>query len=104
DGSRILLGTTSLLVNTDNSGVFQVGTNVNLDTANGPNHALVHRNLYHATMDASGTKFLYTATDLGGAYQLAFAQLNPANLGAAPAISNTGISPGYLLQQGQSAV
>jgi hypothetical protein len=97
DGSKLLLGTSSLLVNTDNSGMVQIGTHVGLNTSNPPFHALVGTTLYHATMDSSGTVFLFTTGDLNGAQQLAVARLNTASPGGDPAISNISISPSYLL-------
>src|SRR5262249_59765922 len=44
------------------------------------NH-LVHAQLYHPTMDKTGTVFLFTTQDLNGAFQLAVAHLNPTSLG-----------------------
>jgi hypothetical protein len=104
DGSKLLLGTSSLLINTDNSGIVQLGTNVNLDTSSPPNHALVHPLLYHPTMKGDGSELLYTFTDFNGAFQLAVAHLNPSRLGGDPAISNVRISPSYLLTQVRSAI
>jgi hypothetical protein len=103
DGSKLLLGTSSLLINTDNSGVVQIGTNVGLDTSSAPNHALVHRFLDHPTMNSAGNVFLFTAQDLNGVFQLATARLDPASLGGAPAISNVSISPSYILTETRSA-
>ena len=74
DGSKLLLGSTDLLINTDNSGVVQLGTDVNIDT-------LVHPSLYHPTMNSTGTEILYTMNDLNDEFQLAVAQINPANSG-----------------------
>ena len=97
DGSKLLLGSTGLLINTDNSGVLQLGTDVNIDT-------LVNPSLYHPTMNSSGTEILYTMNDLDDAFQLAVAQINPSNLGVDPTISNVTINPSYLLAQSQSSI
>jgi len=97
DGSKLLLGSTALLINTDNSGVVQLGTDVGIDT-------LVHPSLYHPTMNSSGTEILYTMTDLNDEFQLAVAQINPSSLGGDPAISNVTINPSYLLTQDQSSI
>ena len=104
DGSKLLLGGTSLLLNTDNSGLVQIGTDVGLGTSGLPNHSLVNPSMYHATMNGSGTEFLYATGDLNDAYQLAIAQINPSSLGVDPAISNVTINPSYLLTQQQSSI
>ena len=97
DGSKLLLGSTGLLINTDNSGVVQLGTDVNIET-------LVHPSLFHPTMNSTGTEILYTMNDLNDEFQLAVAQINPANLGVDPTISNVTINPSYLLTQSQSSI
>ncbi len=92
DGSKLLFGTTSMLINTDNSGVVQIGTDAPASTI-----AAHNATLYHATMNSSGTEFLYTMSDVNHAQQLAIATLNPASLGVDPAISNVTINPPYIV-------
>jgi Tol biopolymer transport system component len=98
DGSMLLLGTSSLLINTDNSGVVQIGTDVGLS-----GYGLVNAQLYHPTLNSSGTEFLFTFRDVHGAFQLSVGHLNPSGLGSDPAISNLSISPSYLLTETRSA-
>src|SRR5262249_16510082 len=100
DGSKVLLGSTSLLINTDNSGIVQIGTNVDLYAINQPD--LVHPRLINPTMNSTGTVFLFNGQDPSGYRQLATAHLNPSSLGSAPAISNVSISPNYVLTQSRS--
>jgi hypothetical protein len=95
DGSKLLLGTSGLLLNTDNSGAVQIGTHADLSGGYG----LVHAMLYHPTMNGAGTEFLYTFRDRTATFQLAVAHLNPTDLGGDPAISNISISPPYLLTE-----
>ncbi len=97
DGSKLLLGSTGLLINTDNSGLVQLGTDVGIDT-------LVNPSLYHPTMNSGGTEILYTMNDLNDEFQLAVAQINPSNLGVDPTISDVTINPSYLLTQDQSSI
>jgi hypothetical protein len=103
DGSKLLLGSTALLINTDNSGVVQIGTDVGLGTSGVPNHSLVNALLIHPTMNSAGTEFLFATGDLNNIPQLAVAHLNPTSLGGDPAISNISINPSYILTETRSA-
>jgi hypothetical protein len=108
DGSKLLLGSSALLINTDNSGVVQIGTEGNLNI--GLPHYLVSAHLPYPTMNveptpdgaAAGTVFLYTFNDPNINSQLAVARLNPGSLGGDPAISNVSIRPPYLLTEVRS--
>jgi hypothetical protein len=91
DGSKLLLGSSALLINTDGSGMTQIGTEV----AGSPR--LTTPQLAFPTMNGTGTEFLYTMSDLNDLPQLAVAHLNPASLGGDPAVSNIGISPSYIV-------
>jgi hypothetical protein len=90
DGSKLLFGTSSYLVNTDNSGIVQIGTNA-------ANANLVQAHLSHATMNSTGTEFLYAMSDVNNVQQLAVANLNPTLLGADPAIRNVTINPSFIV-------
>ncbi len=90
DGSKLLLGSSSLLINTDGSGMVQIGTD------SGPAH-LTTPQLAYPTMNGSGTEFLYAMTDLTDVPQLAVAHLNPTSLGGDPTVSNVSISPGDIV-------
>jgi hypothetical protein len=91
DGSKLLLGSSALLINTDGSGMTQIGTNVA-----GSAH-LTAPQLPSPTMNGAGTEFLYTMIDLSDASQLAVARLNPVSLGGDPTVSNINISPNYIV-------
>ncbi len=97
DGSQLLLGSTSYLMNTDNSGVVQIGTNVGLDTSGPPHRDLVSSNLYHAKMDVTGTTFFYITADINGARQVGMAHLNPSSLGKAPTVNSITVSPSFVV-------
>jgi hypothetical protein len=101
DGSKLLLPSAGLLVNTDNSGMVQIGTHVGLDSVG---YGLVHPGLYHATMNGAANTFLYTFFDATGLFQLAVAHLDPASLGGDPALSNISINPSYLVTNAQSTI
>jgi hypothetical protein len=90
DGSKLLLGSSALLINTDGSGMVQIGTD------SGPAH-LTAPQLNFPTMNSSGTEFLYTMSDLTGVSQLAIARVNPASMGGDPTVNNISINPGYIV-------
>jgi hypothetical protein len=53
------------------------------------------------SMTGDGRRFLFTVPD-NGLLQFAMAEINPANLGGAPAISNVTITPGSVVADGQA--
>ena len=75
DGSKLLLGHTSLLLNTDGSGGFvQIGTNVA-----GTNFVGETFGQGPMTMNSSGNAFLFVGNDHSGNDELGIARLNPAS-------------------------
>src|SRR5207302_7058607 len=58
-----------------------------------------------ATMNGDGTRFLFTTPDLNAAQngfaQLAIAEINPINLGAAPAMTSPAIDPPSIPSDGK---
>jgi hypothetical protein len=97
DGSRLLLGSTGVLLNTDGSGMLQLAiVGHELD-------ALLYNGLFRATMNSSATRFLYFALPFGQPPQLATLEINPNSLGAAPSITSPAIAPSFVLTRGRSA-
>ncbi|MBA2445847.1 MAG: PD40 domain-containing protein [Nocardioidaceae bacterium] len=100
DGSRLLLGSTGLLYDTASGQALALG----VGAPGGPTDpaALVIDGLYRATMDAGATRALYLFQPYDQPYQLVQVDLNPADLGGAPAIDDPNVSPQYVLTEGGS--
>ncbi|MDZ4289316.1 MAG: cadherin-like beta sandwich domain-containing protein, partial [Prosthecobacter sp.] len=94
DGSKLLLGDSGLLINTDGSGVVQL-------CMRGVDR-LLQDYMYNPTMNADGTMFQYICTDDSLAYQLAICYLNPESLGKAPSLTSPNLNPPYILPAGNS--
>jgi large repetitive protein len=94
DGSKLLLGHTSLLLNTDGSGGFvQIGTNV-------PGTNFVGETFGQGpmTMNSSGNAFLFVGNDHSGNDELGIARLNPASPDPSdPQVSSPTFSTPYLV-------
>jgi hypothetical protein len=108
DGSKLLLGSTGLLYNTDGSDVLQLGAIGGTFTST-PLLA-VGEGLGRPTMNANATRFEYltpTGNDsqaFNTIPQLATIELNPTTLGSAPTVSEPSIDPPFiLLNAGNSA-
>jgi Tol biopolymer transport system component len=100
DGSRLLLGSTGLLYDTTTGDVLALGIGTpGFSTDPAP---LVIDGLSLATMDAAATRALYLFQAYPEPYQLVRVDLNPADLGGAPAITDPSLTPAYLLTEGRS--
>ncbi len=96
DGSKFLFGTSSLLFNTDGSGVYQLGSfGSNLVGGNAGILPL-------AAMDASASRVLYAFNDANNVQQLAIARPDPTSLGAAPAVGMVTANPPFILTGSRS--
>ena len=100
DGSRLLLGSTGLLNDTATGAVLALGIGTpGFSTDPAP---LVIDGLYRATMSADAARALYLFQASPEPYQLVRVDLNPADLGGAPAITDPSLTPAYLLTEGRS--
>ena len=90
DGSLLLAYDT--LYNTDGSGALQLSSPLNALTPGRP------------LMNSAATRFVYSFVPPGtysqGLSQLASAEINPTNLGSAPAILNPTVNPAYAVAGG----
>jgi hypothetical protein len=103
DGTKLLLGSSGLLLDTATGVVLQlsaIGGSYSSDP--GP---LAAGTLLRATMDSAATRFLYVAqpTLFGEVEQLATLELNSTNLGEAPRITGATIDPTFVLSKGRSS-
>ena len=100
DGSKLLFGETSWLYNTDGSGRLELGW-----TARFAASKILQWGFYgRALMDTNGTHFAFLAS-IGrdsSTLQVATAELNPASLGLAPAITGASATPAYTTIAGSS--
>jgi hypothetical protein len=94
DGSKLLLGHTSLLLNTDGSGGFvQIGTNVQ-----GTNFVGETFGQGPMTMSGTGDEFLFIGFDNSSNDELGIARLNPASPDPNdPQVSSPTLSTPYLV-------
>ncbi|HLK50487.1 MAG TPA: choice-of-anchor D domain-containing protein, partial [Bryobacteraceae bacterium] len=95
DGSQLLAY--DILYNTDGSAALQLGTLLNWFTMASPASG-------SAVMNQAGTRFVYSwippKTFSQGFSQLVTAEINPGNLGSAPAVSNISTTPHYAVAGG----
>lgn len=107
DGSKLLLGTTSILFDTTIDPAtgklrppLQLGADSGGFTSDSP--ILVGNGLFRVTMNGEATRFLYISGDADGVRQLATLDLNPARLGGAPSIGAPKAEPASVRTDGRS--
>ena len=88
DGSRLLLGSTGLLYDTRDGGALALGLRIPPAPGTAPPR---QRWLFRPTMDAA-TRALYLFQPYAEPYQLARLDLNPAEVGDAPAITDASVT------------
>jgi hypothetical protein len=84
-----------MLYNTDGSGALQISTTFNSLTPGSP--------VMNSTAKRFVYPFVFPGTYSQGLTQLASLEINPASLGAAPAIVNPSVNPGYVTPGGAGA-
>jgi|GEM_PF-641641 len=97
DGSKLLLGASGLLFNTDGSAVLQLGMR------GAEPLTLVDNSMTSVTMNGNGTMFSYICLDSNSRSQLAVCYVNPGSFGVAPSITSPNLDPPYVLPAGSSA-
>jgi hypothetical protein len=100
DGSKLLFGETSWLYNTDGSGRLELGW-----SARFADSRILRWGFYHrGVMDSNATQFAFLTPLDGnsGMLQVGTAELNPASLGLAPAITGASATPAYTTISGSS--
>ena len=98
DGSKLLHGTSNRLFFTDGSGAQALsvrGGYFSSDPA-----VLVTDGFNLAMMNAAADRFVYSVADDAGVQQIATLDINPANLGEAPAISSQNLSQASIALSG----
>jgi hypothetical protein len=102
DGSKLLLGGTGWLLNTDGSGRLELGWSARFAVNN-----VLQWGFSHGVMDTNATHFAYltpAGANDGGRLQLGSAELNPASLGLSPTITSPSANPAYITTNGPSPV
>jgi hypothetical protein len=97
DGSKLLCGDTSYLLDTDGSERLQMAVSAPFAVNN-----LLQWGFYRAVMDASGTRFSFFTPVGSDHLQIATAELNPGSLGVAPTITDPSANPPYFTINGHS--
>lgn len=92
DGTRLLLGSTGLLIDTQSGAFLQLGVNAGVWQSGDP-WPLMTDGLSLPTMNRDATRILYLSLDDRNISQLTILDLNPADLGAAPSISEAAVDP-----------
>lgn len=98
DGSKLLLGSTGILLDTS------TGETLQLALAAGTPWPVAEDVLNLPSMDTSATRFVYFSTQPDGTHQLATLEMNPANLGEAPGVSDLNTDPNFVLTDSRSKV
>ncbi len=99
DGSKVLLGISGVLADTLSGAMLQIGIQCGT-----PGNAVVGDGLWRAMMSAGGNRFAYVMRDPENRLQIATAEINPAALGEAPAVSEPKVEPGFVITNGRSSV
>src|ERR1039458_9212950 len=64
---------------------------------------ILYTGTFAGTMNASGNRIEYLANDANNVSQIIVMDVNPASTGAAPVMSNPGVSPDFVLINNQSS-
>ncbi|HEY7031623.1 MAG TPA: hypothetical protein VH482_09865 [Thermomicrobiales bacterium] len=99
-GGLALLGSSGVLADTETGDLLALGVPGSTLIAGAV--PLVGDGLYHATMDAQASRFLYSAGDAAGVLQLATVDRDPTDLGPAPLLTEASIDPPSVHAQGGS--
>jgi hypothetical protein len=101
DGSKLLLGSTSVLIDTVTGAQLQLATTGNFYSGDTPR--LVYDGMFRASMDSTATHFLYISGDAQNVQQLATLDIDPLDLGSAPLIVDPAINPASIPVGGAQA-
>lgn len=100
DGSRLLLATTGVLIDTGTGAALQLAVRGGWTN---PEPPIVDNGIYRATMDESATRFLYVNRDARGVFQLVSMEMNAGRMGDAPSVTEATITPAFVLTNYRSA-
>jgi hypothetical protein len=100
DGTRLLFGSTGLLYDTVTGDRLILGAGTS--SGAGDPTPLVIDGLARPTMSGDARRFAYVFQPFGEPYQLATLDLNPADLGGAPSVTEATVTPPYILTEGGS--
>ncbi|HEX4951461.1 MAG TPA: choice-of-anchor D domain-containing protein, partial [Blastocatellia bacterium] len=106
DGAKLLLGASSILLDTTTGAPLQLGVPFNAVTDAPP--PVVDEGMGAATMNSGATRFLYVmdcTSNFRGCElpQLGVLDLNPVNLGQSPGVTEPRIEPNFVLTQNRTA-
>ena len=103
DGSQLLAGTAGRLYRTDGSGFLLLSPGGPADELPGDPPTLLNNGTYGGTMNLAGTRIAYIVGDANNIAQVVIMDINPASTGGAPVMSNPGVTPDFVLINGQTA-
>jgi len=101
DGSRLLLGSSSVLMDTGTGEMLALALRGGWWTSDPL--LLVGDGMFRATMSNDASRVLFVAADEKGTRQLAILDINPASLGEAPGINEAQMNPAFVLTDGRSS-
>ena len=100
DGSQLLVGTAGRLYRTDGSGFLLLSPAGPFDELPGDPPTILNNGTFGGTMNSAGTQIEYLVGDANNVGQIVVMNINPVSTGAAPAMSNPGVSPDFVLNNG----
>ncbi len=100
DGSKLLLGSTSVLFDTATGAAVQLGVRGAFSFSDPPPAG--YDGMFRATMNSAATRFVYVSNDAGNIPQLIILDINPTALGAAPSLTSPALAPAYVLTASRS--
>jgi hypothetical protein len=108
DGSKLLLGNTSVLIDTATAAPLQLAASGGSYSTDPP--ALLYNGMWKASMNISASPskleplmFFYIAGDRNGVQQLARMDLDPVDLGDGPSLDDLSITPAAIVAGGSPA-
>ncbi|HLJ45824.1 MAG TPA: choice-of-anchor D domain-containing protein [Bryobacteraceae bacterium] len=97
DGSLVYVENGGRVYRSDGSGFYPLA----LNSPGANSHPVIGS--FNASMNSTGTRFVYLSGDASGIRQLATIDVNPSSTGASPAVTNPAINPPFVLVNGGSA-
>ena len=101
DGSRLLLGSSGVLMDTETGEMLALALRGGWWTSDPL--LLVGDGMFRATMSKDASRVLFVAGDEKGIRQLAILDVNPASLGGAPGVNDAQMDPLFVLTDGRSS-
>jgi Tol biopolymer transport system component len=98
DGTRLILGSTGLLLDTATGAKLAFSVNDFMSVSGDP-PSLLNGTTYRSSMSADAARAIYLLADERGVLQLVRMDVNPASLDGAPEVANASADPPFVLPQ-----